>query len=79
MNQVEVQPYFANTQLIDFCRQNDIVVTAYTPLGQPHSSWSETHNVNVTDTVIGQMPLYHYCRCAVSQYGRRYKTDASRL
>jgi diketogulonate reductase-like aldo/keto reductase len=32
-NQVEVQPYAQNDSLIDFCQKNDIVVSAYAPIG----------------------------------------------
>ena len=38
-NQVEVHPYFQNDELIDFCQKNDIVVTAYAPLGAPDRAW----------------------------------------
>ncbi|NOU58291.1 aldo/keto reductase [Marinifilum caeruleilacunae] len=33
MNQVELHPYFQQNQLVDYCRKNDIHVTAYSPLG----------------------------------------------
>jgi diketogulonate reductase-like aldo/keto reductase len=39
VNQVEVHPYFQNTELVDFCQTNDIIVTAYAPLGAPDRSW----------------------------------------
>lgn len=30
-NQVEVHPYLQNQSLVDFCKQNDVIVTAYMP------------------------------------------------
>ena len=33
MNQVEVHPFLQQDELIDFCKSQDIMVTAYAPLG----------------------------------------------
>lgn len=40
VNQVEVHPFFSNARLVDFCQQNDILVTCYSPLGKPTRPWA---------------------------------------
>jgi diketogulonate reductase-like aldo/keto reductase len=31
-NQVEVNPYFQNDKLVEFCQKNDIIVSAFGPV-----------------------------------------------
>uniref|UniRef100_A0A3B3V6N7 Aldo-keto reductase family 1 member D1 n=1 Tax=Poecilia latipinna TaxID=48699 RepID=A0A3B3V6N7_9TELE len=39
-NQIECHPYFTQPKLLEFCRQNDIVVVGYCPLGSSRdASW----------------------------------------
>ena len=33
MNQIELHPYLQQPSMLDFCRQNGILITAYSPLG----------------------------------------------
>jgi alcohol dehydrogenase (NADP+) len=37
MNQVELHPYLPQDQLVAFCKENELLVTAYSPLGSPDS------------------------------------------
>lgn len=32
-NQIEVNPYLQNDKLIEFCQQNNVVVSCYGPIG----------------------------------------------
>lgn len=48
VNQVECHPLLQQNELIDFCRKNNIVVTAYSPLGSQH----EENEPSVLDNEI---------------------------
>lgn len=37
-NQIEVHPYFQNDNLIEFCQNNGVVVSAYAPIGAGQNS-----------------------------------------
>lgn len=39
VNQVERHPWLQQNELLGFCRNQDIAVTAYAPLGSPASGW----------------------------------------
>ncbi|BES96562.1 reductase [Nesidiocoris tenuis] len=49
-NQIEVHPYLVQRQIVDFCHANDIVVTAYRPLGGPPTDpKSPAHDLEIAN------------------------------
>lgn len=42
VNQVENHPLLQQNELIDFCQKNDVIVTAYSPLGSQHHEGEES-------------------------------------
>ena len=61
VNQVERHPYFQNPELLDFCKANGILVTAYSPLGssdRPFHSDDEEKPI-LDDMTIAEIAKKH--------------------
>lgn len=56
MNQIEVHPYFNQENLVNFCNDEDILVTAYAPLGGEAKPGIATE---LNDTIIQQIAATH--------------------
>lgn len=57
MNQVEIHPYFQQDELIQFCKDNNVLVTAYSPLGSRHLMKNE--DSIVTNPIVQEIAQKH--------------------
>lgn len=51
LNQIEVHPFLPNTELVNFCFQNDIMPAAYSPLGSQNQVPTTGEKVNTNPTL----------------------------
>ncbi|XP_055048543.2 aldo-keto reductase family 1 member D1 isoform X1 [Misgurnus anguillicaudatus] len=67
-NQVESHPYFTQPKLLDFCRQNDIIMVGYSPLGTSRdASW-----VNLKNPPLLEDPV-------LISIGKKYKKTSAHV
>jgi alcohol dehydrogenase (NADP+) len=62
MNQVECHPYLQQDELLAYCKKNDIVLTAYSPLGskdRPISLKGDNEPILLENTIINQIAQKH--------------------
>ncbi|XP_071826303.1 aldo-keto reductase 1B-like isoform X2 [Apostichopus japonicus] len=65
-NQVELQPYFPQEELVNFCKSKGITVTAYSPLGSPANPFADPKEPKLLqDPVILKLAAKHKVSPAV--------------
>lgn len=57
VNQIEAHPYFQQHELFDFCKQNDILIQAYSPLGNNLTGEPKTMDDAVVHEVGKQLDM----------------------
>nr|CAD7596574.1 unnamed protein product [Timema genevievae] len=73
-NQVECHPYLNQKKLREFCKQHNIVITAYSPLGNPGSKFNAPGTPNILqDTKLNELAKKH--GKSVAQIILRYLID----
>lgn len=77
-NQIEINPYFNNDELVQFCHAQNVLVTAYSPLGNPSApatrAWADDHVPLIEDerltamaTKYGKSPAQILIRYAIDR------------
>lgn len=64
MNQVELHPYLAQNDLLEFCTQHNIAITAYSPLGsgdRPMNMKKENEPALLQNETINTIARAHHC------------------
>jgi diketogulonate reductase-like aldo/keto reductase len=54
INQIEMHPYLSQKELVNYCRDNKIEITAYSPLGTGVPMEKSDRQVLLEDKVVGE-------------------------
>lgn len=72
VNQIELHPYNPQTELVKYCQQSNIAVTAYSPMGSPGTAEAAKPRLSADPTVEQLAAKYHK---STSQVLIRYALD----
>lgn len=59
VNQIELHAYLQQPELLEFCKYNNIVITAYSPLGSPGNSKDKGFPVLLEDKIVNEIAQSH--------------------
>ncbi|KAK6184090.1 hypothetical protein SNE40_006623 [Patella caerulea] len=73
--QLEINPLFSNSQLVEYCQKRNIHVTAYAPLGAPNRPWKNKDEPDLLEEPVvkqlasakGKTPAQIVLRCLLQR------------
>ena len=60
VNQIEIHPYFAQLELVQYCKSRGVAVTAYCPLGSPGNFGTKGIPMSIADPAIVVIAERHH-------------------